>query len=86
LLYVLHKAVRLTIPWRNIAKYTVASAIMAPILIAGHPVTRISTLLFTGIGALVYLGLLVAIDKEARILAREMLQSVRGRMKRKKTT
>jgi len=70
LLAVLHRAVTLTIPWKSIAKYTVASAIMVPILIAAHPVSRISTLIFTGAGAAVYLGLLAAFDKETRNLAK----------------
>jgi O-antigen/teichoic acid export membrane protein len=77
LLGVLHRAVRLTIPWKSIAKYAVASAIMALILIAGHPVTRISTLIFTGVGALAYLGLLVAFDKETRNLAKTILGTLK---------
>ena len=80
LLSVLRKAVRLKIPWKSIAKYVVASAIMALILIAGHPVTRTSTLIFTGVGALVYLALLIAFDRETRNLARTMLLAVRNRM------
>jgi O-antigen/teichoic acid export membrane protein len=69
LLGVLHNVVRVNVPWKNIANYLVASAIMALILIAGHPVTRISTIIFTGLGGLTYLSLLVAIDKETRNLA-----------------
>jgi O-antigen/teichoic acid export membrane protein len=82
LLGVLHNVVRVNVPWKNIAKYVVASAIMALILIAGHPVTRISTLLFTGVGALVYLGLLVAFDKETRNLAKIILGTLKARFGR----
>lgn len=82
LLGVLHKAVTLKIPWENIAKYVVASAIMALILIAGHPVTRISTLIFTGVGGLAYLSLLIAIDKETRNLAKVIWGTLKTRFGR----
>jgi O-antigen/teichoic acid export membrane protein len=82
LLGVLHNVVRVNVPWKNIAKYVGASAIMALILIAGHPVTRISTLIFTGLGALTYLSLLVAIDKETRNLAKIIWGTLKTRFGR----
>jgi hypothetical protein len=82
LLGALHNVVTVNVPWKNIAKYVGASAIMALILIAGHPVTRISTLIFTDLGALTYLSLLVAIDKETRNLAKIILETLKTRFGR----
>lgn len=82
LLYVLiRKMVKLDIPWKNIAKYIFASAVMATILfVIPHP-TRISlTLATTAVGGIIYLALLMAIDKEARTLPRSIWQEIKGKI------
>ncbi|MGQ9551289.1 MAG: hypothetical protein ACUVUE_02570 [Candidatus Bathycorpusculaceae bacterium] len=66
---VVRKMIRIDTPWINIAKYVFASAVMATILfVLPHP-TRISlTLAMTAVGGIIYLALLMAIDKETRRL------------------
>jgi hypothetical protein len=77
------KMIKIDIPWTNIAKYVFASAVMATILfIIPHP-TRISlTLGETAIGGIVYLTLLMAIDKHARAAAVHLWQEIKNRLKR----
>jgi O-antigen/teichoic acid export membrane protein len=79
LLYILvRKAVKVNIPWTNIAKYVFASAVMAGVLFAiPHP-TRISlTVAITLVGGVVYLASLMMVDKEARMLPRTLWQEIR---------
>jgi O-antigen/teichoic acid export membrane protein len=78
---VLRKDVKVKIPWKRIGKYVAASSVMALVLFFAHPVRRSSTLLFTGIGGLIYIVLLMAIDKETRTLARTIVQVVSKRMR-----
>jgi O-antigen/teichoic acid export membrane protein len=72
------KTVRIRIPWKSIAKYVFASSIMATILfVIPHP-TRISTTLgAVAIGGIVYLALLIAIDKETRALFNFIWRKIR---------
>jgi O-antigen/teichoic acid export membrane protein len=84
LYYVLQKDVKIKIPWKSIAKYVAASAVMASVLFLAHPVRRSTTLILTAIGSLVYIVLLILIDKETRALARMALQIVTKRIDRLK--
>jgi len=89
------KSVKIDIPWKSIPKYVLASAVMAAVLfLLPHP-TGVSVaadtmdiifnigqvLVLTGIGAAVYIAIIMAIDKEARMLPKSMLQEVRGKKK-----
>ncbi len=72
--------IKLTFPWRSVAKYAFASIVSAILLFLLPASTSIlMTLIFTAFGGLVYLGLLMAIDKEARELPREVLKEMRGK-------
>lgn len=84
-LYVItHNAVYVAVPWRNIAKYIFASAVMAVILyVLPHPTKITSTLGSVILGLIVYLTLLVSIDKEARMLMLAAWQEIKGKFKRK---
>jgi O-antigen/teichoic acid export membrane protein len=77
---IVRKMIKIEIPWRNIAKYVFATVVMATVLfIIPHP-TRISLILAaTGIGGLIYLVLLMAIDREARTLPRTILNELKGK-------
>lgn len=79
---ILIKTVRIRIPWKSIAKYVFASSIMATILfVIPHP-TRISTTLgAVAIGGIVYLTLLMAIDKETRASFSLIWQKIRFKVK-----
>lgn len=66
---IMRKSVKIQVPWKAIAKYTLAAIVMATILyIIPHPTKISSTLTITAVGAITYLGLLAAIDKETRTL------------------
>jgi hypothetical protein len=74
--------IRIVIPWRNIAKYVFASVVMASILfLIPHPTRLLFTLGITAAGAILYLTLLIAIDKEARTLANYMWQEIKFKIK-----
>ncbi|MGB9841701.1 MAG: hypothetical protein ACPLKZ_03130 [Candidatus Bathyarchaeales archaeon] len=72
--------IKITIPWKSIAKYALASAVMGAVLFLLPYTNRISTTLaWTAIGGVVYLAVLMAIDREARQLPKAVL----GEVKRK---
>jgi O-antigen/teichoic acid export membrane protein len=94
ILYALvRKAVKVDIPWKSISKYVLASAVAGALLFfLPHPaeITVTATtmeiifyigevLVLTAVGAVVYLVILMAIDKEARELPKAMLQEIRGK-------
>jgi O-antigen/teichoic acid export membrane protein len=75
---VIRKMIRIEIPWKNIAKYTFASIIMAAILfLMPHPTRIMSTLIVTAFGGLIYFALLIIMDKEARALARSVWEEIK---------
>jgi len=81
ILYIMvRKMIKIDIPWMNMAKYVFASAVMATILfIIPHP-TRISlTIAMTAVGGIIYLVLLMAIDKETRMLPKTIWQEIKSR-------
>jgi O-antigen/teichoic acid export membrane protein len=79
---IIRKMVKLNIPWKNIAKYVSASVVMASILfLIPHPTRLLFTLGITAAGAILYLTLLIAIDKEARALANYMWQKIKFKVK-----
>lgn len=79
---IVRKMIEIDIPWRKIANYTFASAVMATILfVLPHPTRIVLTLLVTAIGGGIYLSVLVAIDEETRVLAKAMLQEIRSKVK-----
>jgi len=80
-LYVIvQKAVKVSIPWKNIGKYLLAAAPMAIFLYAfPHPARLYSTLIVTAVAGAIYLGFLMAIDKEARNLPKIALREIRNR-------
>jgi hypothetical protein len=81
---IVYKTVRISIPWKSIAKYVFASAIMAVTLFLIPHQERLSlTLGITAMGAILYFVLLMAIDKETRKLARVILQEIRFRIRPK---
>ena len=75
---VVRRAVTVRVPWKNIGKYAFAAAVMGTVLyVIPHP-TRISlTLAETAIGGLIYLGILMAVDKEARRMPRDIIHEIK---------
>jgi len=77
---IVRRIVRIEIPWWNIGKYIFASALMAIVLfLIPHPTTIFLTFAITAIGGILYLSVLMAIDREARILISRMLQTIRSK-------
>ena len=79
ILYVVVRGmVKVHIPWRSISKCVVAAAVMGTVLyLIPHPTEISTTLIETAAGGLIYLGLLMAIDKEARRLLRDIIGEFR---------
>jgi len=83
LVVIVRGMIKIAIPWRNIAKYGVASAVMSIVLFFLPYTNRVSTTLaWTAVGGIVYLAVLMAVDKEARGLPKAALQEI----KRKNST
>ena len=71
---------KIVIPWKSIAKYSLASAVMGVVLFLLPYTNRIlTTLAWTAVGGIVYLAVLMAIDKESRSLPKTILQEIRGK-------
>ncbi|MCD6528674.1 hypothetical protein J7L06_00050 [Candidatus Bathyarchaeota archaeon] len=80
------KSMPFSFPWASLAKYLLASATMAIfLLLIPHP-TRLSTTLgYTGIGGVLYLFTLAAIDRETRALMNSILTEIYKKLKHEST-
>jgi len=77
---VVRKMIKMHIPWKSIGKYVLAAAAMGIILyIIPHPTRTLTTLAETAVGGLIYLAVIMAIDKEARSLPSFVLKELRHR-------
>jgi len=83
---VVSRAVKFQIPWDSIGKYALASAVMAAVLYFTHPARRLTTLIVTAIGGLVYVGVLLAIDKGTRSLLRMSIGILKARIRPEERT
>jgi hypothetical protein len=71
---------KIAMPWKSIAKYSLASAVMGAVLFLLPHTNRVSmTLAWTGVGGIVYLAVLMAIDKESRGLPKAIMREIRGK-------
>jgi hypothetical protein len=70
-------SVRIVVPWGSIGKYVFASSATGVILyVVPHPATLALTFVTVVVGAAVYAALILAIDKDARMLVRSILQEI----------
>jgi hypothetical protein len=75
---------KIAFPWRSVTKYAFASAVTGVLLFLLPVATTIlTTLVWTAIGGLVYLAILILIDKETRSLPKDILGEIRGQKKLK---
>lgn len=87
LFFVVRGMISVCIPWKNITKYLLAAAAMALTLyLVPHPTNAPLTvfqtflvLVVTAVGGLIYIGVLFAVDKEARKLPRDLIKEIRRR-------
>ncbi len=81
---VVHKAVKIEVPWKAIAKYVLASTVIAAFLfVIPHPTTIFLTVGVTATAGIIYLAILLTIDREARMLMKTVRHETVDRMKRK---
>jgi O-antigen/teichoic acid export membrane protein len=77
---IVRKMIRIHIPWKSVAKYLFAAVVMGVILyVIPHPTKILPTMIETVTGGVVYLALIMAIDKEARALPGDVIRELRGR-------
>jgi hypothetical protein len=77
---VVRKMIKMHIPWKTIAKYVLAAAVMGTILyVLPHPTRSYLILAETAVGGLIYLLIIMAIDKETRALPRSLLRALKHR-------
>lgn len=77
---IVRRMTRIVAPWRSAAKYTFAAAVMGALLYLIPHTTRLTTtLVMTILGVIIYFPLLMAIDKEARSLPRNIMNEIRRR-------
>lgn len=78
LFIVVRRTITVRIPWRNIGKYVFSAAAMGIVLYIIPHSTRISLILAeTALGGLIYLGLLLLIDKETRRMPKDIIREFR---------
>jgi hypothetical protein len=74
--------IKIAFPWKSVAKYALASIITGVVLyLLPFSTSVLMTLIWTAIGGLMYLGLLMLIDKETRQIPRDILSELRGHKK-----
>lgn len=75
------KAISFSFPWVSLAKYLLASTLMAAFLLSiPHPTKLLATLGYTMMGGIIYLSMLAAIDKDTRTLVKSILAEVRSKL------
>lgn len=80
LVVVVRGMMKIAFPWRSVGKYTFGSVVTGVLLYLLPSSTSIAvTLLWTAIGGLVYLAILLLIDKETRSLPKDILREIRGK-------
>jgi hypothetical protein len=83
---IVRKMAKISVPWRSVAKYALAAAVMGSVLYLIPHTTRLPmTLVETALGGIIYLALLMAIDKEARSLLSSIMREIKRRMKKTET-
>ena len=76
------KCIEFGIPWKNIAKYVAASAVMAAVLLViPHPTRILYTVAVTLLGGAIYILILLPTDREIRSLTKSIIQETMRIMK-----
>jgi len=76
------KCLTFNFPWKNVAKYIVASAVMAtPLLVIPHPTRLLLTVSLTVLGGIIYFAILATIDQETRELTKSILNEAKSKVR-----
>jgi O-antigen/teichoic acid export membrane protein len=79
----MHNSVRINVPWRNIGKYVLASAVSAAFFyMLPDTTTILLTLSVILAGSAIYLSVLLAIDRDARHLVRAIWHEIKAMAKK----
>jgi len=77
------KCLTFNFPWKNAARYTIASVAMAALLyVIPNPNRLLLTVGLTILGGFVYFAVLAVIDWETRELIRSVMNEVKSRLGR----
>ncbi len=80
----MHNSVRIMVPWRNVGKYVLASAVSAVFF---YTLPDTSTVLLTLVvvlaGSAIYLSVLLAIDRDARRIVSAIWHAIKGIVKKR---
>jgi hypothetical protein len=80
LVVVVRGMIKIAFPWKSVAKYTFASVVTGIVLfLLPFSTSILVTLIWTAIGGLLYLALLMLLDKETRSLPKQILGEIRGK-------
>jgi len=75
------KCLVFSFPWKSVARYTVAAAVMATLLlIIPHPTRLLLTAVLTVLGGIVYVAVLAAIDQETRELIKSIVREAKSKL------
>jgi len=73
------KCLTFNFPWKNVAKYIIASAVMAtPLLVIPHPTRLLLTAGLTVLGGIIYFAILATIDQETREIIKSILNETKS--------
>jgi len=79
---VARKCLTFNFPWKNVAKYVIASAVMsAPLLAIPHPARLLLTVGLTVLGGFIYFTTLATIDHETRELTKSILNETKSKLR-----
>ncbi len=80
----MRNSVRINVPWRSLGRYVLASAVMAVFF---HMLPDTTTILLTLVvvlaGSAIYLSVLLAIDRDARLIVKAIWNAVGGLVKKR---
>ena len=77
-----YKCLAFNFPWKSVARYTVATAVMATLLfMIPHPTRLLLTGVLTVLGGIVYVVVLGAIDQETRELIKSIVEEVKSKLR-----
>jgi O-antigen/teichoic acid export membrane protein len=76
------KCLTFSLPWKNVAKYIIASTVMAaPLLVIPHPTRLLLTAGLTFLGGIIYFAILATIDQETRELIKSILNEAKSTLR-----
>jgi len=80
----MRNSVRISVPWRNVGKYVLASAVSAAFFyMLPDTTTVLLTLVVVLAGSAIYISVLLAIDRDARRIVSAIWRAIKGIVKKR---